>query len=130
MNQNEKNDDFYKTSNLSQDFELGGMVKVTGELDQNNTLANLLMYESEYVAKPGADPSTSDMYPVYYEDNTANHDKESYSEESEDMLYNFLLKLVNALAFRIRILQRGCFESIFCYRHPHKIPKKEPLDLL
>lgn len=79
-------------------------------MDQNNTLANLLMYESEYVPKPPIDnASTSDLYPTYYEENTPNQDQSGYSEESEDMLYNFLLKLLNALAYRIRVIQRDCF---------------------
>ena len=94
---------------MSQDFETIGAVKYLGHMDHSNTLTNLLMYESEYIPKPPPDPNSSDFYPTYYEDNTNKNEEMNCSEESEDLLFNFLLKLINALAFRIRILKRGCF---------------------
>ena len=54
-----------------------------------------------------------DSYPQYYKDNKENAISDDYSEQSEDMLCNFILKLFTVLSYKVRIMQRGSFEKMF-----------------
>lgn len=123
-NQHDETEDLTRNGNMSRDFDTIGTIKVTGKIDHNNTLTNLLMYESEYIPRR----SFEDIHPAQIEEN--GNAGMSDSDESEDFLYNFLLKLVNALAYRIRILERGCFESILTYSPSKQEPinHMKPLD--
>lgn len=55
----------------------------------------------------------NDSYPEYYKDNKENIVDDDFSEQSEDMLCNFILKLFGILSYKVRILQRGSFENMF-----------------
>ena len=50
---------------------------------------------------------------TYYHDNTQDHQYQPSEEDSEDMFFTFIVKLVGALSYRIRIEQRNAFEEIY-----------------